>query len=142
MADRKYKHLQRSFMSSDDSNKFERTNQAYQDNFGTENFMQSPYTLDVDETKVTARRSNYPNMGTLEYFSGKNYNTKTTNMRLSKLVSAKMRERIKPDLQPGDIIDPEVADLPTYQYNVQDDTNIFLYLGAFVIGIVIFTSLV
>ena len=142
MAERKYKHLQRSYMSSEDINKFERTNQAYQDNFSTNNFMQSPYTLDVDETKVTARRSAYPSMETNSYFSGPAYNNKTVNMRLSKLVSAKMRERIRPDLQPGELIDPEVADLPTYQYNATDDTNIFLYLGAFVIGIVIFTSLV
>jgi hypothetical protein len=64
-------------------------------------------------------------------------------MGLSSLVSATMRERVRPDLQPGEIIDPIMGKgMPQYQYNVNDDTNILLYLGAFVIGIVIFTSLV
>jgi len=143
MASRKYKHLQRGGLSTGDLQEYERTNQAYQDKLGIDNTMQSPYTLDVDEVKVTNRRSAYPSLDTLQYFTGPKYNTKRTNMGLSNIVSATMRERIRPDLQPGEIIDPVMGKgMPQYQYNVQDDTNIFLYLGAFVIGIVIFTSLV
>lgn len=142
MAERKYKHLSRGTLSTADLQQYERTNQAYQDKLGTDNMMQSPYTLDVDETKVTNRRSAYPSLDTMDYFEGKAYNTKRTNMGLSNLVSATIRERIRPNLQPGEIIDPVMGRTPQYIYKVQDDTNIFLYLGAFVIGIVIFTSLV
>lgn len=141
MAQRKYKHLSRSAVSSTDLDNYQRVNAAYQDVLGTNNTMQSPYTLDADEIKVTARRSNFPSFATTEYFNGKNYNLKTANMRLSKLVSARMREKTAPSLQPGDIPDIELDNLPQFSYNTQDDTNIFLYLGAFVIGIVVFTSL-
>jgi hypothetical protein len=142
MADRKYKHLGRVGLSSADLSTYERVNQAYQDKLGTENMMQSPYTLDVDETKVTNRRSAFPSLKTDDYFNGANYNMKRTNMCLSNIVSATMRERIRPNLQPGEIIDPIMGKgVPQYTYNATDDTNIFLYLSAFVIGIVIFTSL-
>ena len=57
MAERKYKHLSRGTLSTADLQQYERTNQAYQDKLGTDNMMQSPYTLDVDETKVTNRRA-------------------------------------------------------------------------------------
>jgi hypothetical protein len=143
MAERKYKHLSRGTLTSADLQTYERVNQAYQDKLGTQNTMQSPYTLDVDEVKVTNRRSAFPSLDTSEYFSSAKYNTKKINMGLSSLVSATMRERVRPDLQPGEIIDPIMGKgMPQYQYNVNDDTNILLYLGAFVIGIVIFTSLV
>jgi hypothetical protein len=143
MAERKYKHLTRGTLGAGELSTYERVNQAYQDKLGTNNMMQSPYTLDVDETKVTARRSAYPSLDTVEYFNGANYNVKRTNMGLSNIVSATMRERIRPDLQPGEIIDPVMGKgMPQYQYDVQDDSHVLLYLGAFVIGIVIFTSLI
>ena len=102
--------------------------------------MQSPYTLDVDETKVTARRSAFPDMRTMAYFSGDNYNSKIKNMALQNLVSARLKERNRPALQPGQIVDPEMRDMSDFTVTT-DDTHIFLYLGAFVIGLVIFTSL-
>lgn len=142
MSERKYKHLTRGSLTTGDLSTYERVNQAYQDKLGTNNMMQSPYTLDVDETKVTARRSAYPTMETKEYFNGGNYNVKRTNMGLSNLVSATIRERIRPDLQPGQLVDPVMGGMPQYQYDVQDDSHVLLYLGAFVIGIVIFTSLI
>jgi len=142
MAEGKYKHLKRTYLSTGDLNEYQRTNQAYQDKLGTQNMMQSPYTLDVDETKVAIRRSAYPSLDTVDYFNGAKYNQKKKQMGLSAIVSATLRERVRPNLQPGQIVDPEMADLPQYTYNTQDDSNIFLYLGAFVIGIVIFTSLV
>lgn len=141
MATRKYKHLTKTTLTPSDIAEYERTNLAYQDKLGTQNTMQSPYTLDVDETKVTNRRSAYPTLETQEYFSGANYNLKTKNMNLSSLVSAKMRERTRPELQPGQIIDPSEEEMPQYTYTAKDDTHILLYLGAFVVGIIIFTSL-
>lgn len=142
MAERKYKHLNRSVMLPADLQEYQRTNAAYQDKLGTENTMQSPYTLDVDEQKVTVRRSAFPTLDTKAYYNGKGYNAKKINMGLSSIVSATMRERKVPNLQPGQLVDPELDAMPQYTYTAQDDTNIFLYLGAFVIGIVIFTSLV
>lgn len=141
MTERKYKHLSRGLLSSGDISTYERVNQAYQDKLGTNNTMQSPYTLDVDETKVTNRRSAYPSFSTTEYFNGANYNVKKINIGLSNIVSATLRERVRPDLQPGELVDPVMGKMPQYSYNATEDTNIFLYLGAFVIGIVIFTSL-
>lgn len=141
MSSRNYRHLKRGNVSTEDITEYQRVNKAYQEKLGTENFMSSPFTLDADETKVTVRRSAYPTLKTQDYFNGKNYNQKKRNMTLSGIVSAKLRERSIPDLQPGQIIDPEMERMPQYTYMAQDDTNIFLYLGAFVIGIVIFTSL-
>lgn len=136
----KYKHIKREMGVEPDLVKYQRTNQAYQDTFGTEKFMQSPYTLDVDETKVTARRSAFPDMRTMAYFSGDNYNSKIKNMALQNLVSARLKERYRPALQPSQIVDPEMRDMSDFTVTT-DDTHIFLYLGAFVIGLVIFTSL-
>ena len=94
----KYKRIKREMGVEPDPVKYQRTNQAYQDTFCTEKFMQSPYTLDVDETKVTARRSAFPDMRTMAYFSGDNYNSKIKNMALQNLVSARLKERNRPEL--------------------------------------------
>lgn len=141
MSSRKYKHITKGYVSTDDISEYQRVNQAYHDKLGTENLMSSPFTLDVDETKVTARRSAYPTMKTMDYFKGGAYNQRKKNMTLSAIVSARLRERAIPELQPGQIVDPEINQMPQFTYMAQDDTNIFLYLGAFVIGIVVFTSL-
>lgn len=143
MSERRYKHIDRVQVSSDDLNTYQRVNLAYQDKLGTHNSMQSPYTLDVDEQKVTNRRSAYPSLDAVQYFDSETYNQKKINMDLSRLVSAKMRERIRPELQPGQLIEPVMGKDVTYtNYTESDDTHILLYLGAFVIGIIIFTSLV
>lgn len=142
MAENKYKHLQRSYLSSGDITQYQRVNKAYQDVLGTQNDMQSPYTLDVDEQKVAVRRSAYPSFDTVKYFNGSRYNQKKNNMKLSAEVSATMRENQMPALRPGELVDPELYTMSQYSYNTQDDTSILLYLGAFVIGVVIFTSLV
>ena len=137
----RYKHISKTSLGVPELQEYERKNQAYQDTLGTENFMQSPYTLDVDETKVTARRSAYPDMRTATYFAGDKYNVKQVNMNLSNMVSARLRERTRPTLQPGDIIDPNLDMRVEYEYEAKDDTHMLLYIGAFVVGIVIFSSL-
>lgn len=142
MEERRYKHLKKGTVSTGDIEQYQRVNGAYQDKLGTNNLMESPFTLDVDETKVTVRRSAYPTMKTADYFNGAAYNQRKKQMTLSGIVSARLRERNRPNIQPGQLVDPELASMPQYSYSAQDDTNIFLYLGAFVIGIVIFTSLV
>ena len=114
----KYKHLRKNEGVEPDIEKYQRTNQAYQDTFGTEKFMQSPYTLDVDETKVTARRAAYPDMRTMAYFSGSNYNNKYKQMALQNLVSARLKERSRPALQPGQIIDQEMNDISDFTVQI------------------------
>lgn len=142
MSHRKYKHIKKTALSSEDIASNIRVNQAYQDAYGTDKLMNSPMTLDVDEQDVTVRRSAFPSVGTQDYFYGKAYNTKKSNMRLSRLVSAKGRENLRPQLQPGQLIDPEAEDMPNYRVAEADDTHMLLYVGAFVIGIVIITSIV
>lgn len=142
MAERKYRHLPRTYVAENELETYQRTNMAYQDKLGTHNMMQSPYTLDEDEIKVTGRRSNFPNLDTVEYFDGDRYNLKKTNMELSSLVSARLKERNRPDLQPGQIYEPIMGKQVTYDSVTEaNDTHVLLYLGAFVVGIIIFGSL-
>lgn len=143
MASRKYKHLQKSTLSSDDITENVRVNRAYTDTYGTDTLMNSPHTLDVDETEVTSRRAAFPTSETFNYFASDNYNFKKANMYLSRLTSAKQRENIRPAMQPGQVVDAGAA-APKDQYatGTSDDSHILLYLSAFVVGIIIITSIV